>query len=108
MGKGGSENKVDTKLFVSTGDVIGIQAKALEGCFQDWAKVMQGLRGSWQGNSSDDIKNTVESVQRSASDLLQSLGGYKTVLYEMAGIYDKTEQSVKESGKSLKFNKTLR
>ena len=104
----GNESKIDTKLFVSTADAVGAVAKDLGTCFADWAKVMQGLRGAWQGDTSDDIKNTSEAVGRSASYLLRSLGGYKAVLHEMAGIYDKTEKAVQESGKALKFDKALR
>ena len=104
----GNESKIDTKMFVSTADTIGTVAKELEACFQDWAKVMQSLRGAWQGDTSDDIKNTAEAVQKSASDMLRSLGGYKTALYEIAGIYDKTEKNVQETGKSLKFDNALR
>ena len=103
-----NESKIDTKLFVSTADTVGAVAKDLGTCFQDWAKIMQGLRGSWQGDTSDNIKNTADAVQRSASDLLRALGGYKAALYEMAGIYDKTEQAVQETGKSLKFDKAMR
>ena len=102
------ESKIDTKLFQSTADSVGTVAKDLETCFQDWAKIMQGMRGSWQGDTSDNVKNTAEAVGRSATDLLRSLSGYKAVLYEMAGIYDKTEKNLQETGKSLKFDKALR
>ena len=104
----GNESKIDTKLFVSTADAVGTAAKDLGGCFQDWAKIMQSLRGNWQGDTSDNIKNTADAVQKSASDLLRSLGGYRAALNEIAGIYDKTEQNVQEAGKSLKFDKALR
>ena len=104
----GAESKIDTKLFVATADSIGVVIKDLEACFSDWAKVFQGLRGSWQGDTSDDIKNVTGSVQKSAADLLRSLGGYKATLHEIAGIYDKTEQTVSETGKSLKFDKPMR
>ena len=104
----GTESKIDTKLFVATADAVGVVSKDLEACFQEWSKIMQGMRGYWQGDTSDDIKNTTESVQQSGSDLLRSLGGYKAALYEVAGIYDKTEKSIQETGKSLKFDKAMR
>jgi uncharacterized protein YukE len=104
----GNESKIDTKLFVSTADAVGTVTKELEACFQEWGKVMQGLRGYWQGDTSDDIKNVAEAVQKNAVDILRALGGYRAALNEMAGIYDKTEKSVQESGKTLKFDKALR
>ena len=104
----GSESKIDTKLFTDTANSIGTVAKDLETCFSDWATILSSLRSVWQGDTSDDIKNTVESVQKSAAELLRSLGGYKAALYDMAGIYDNTEKDVKEKGKSLKFDKPMR
>ena len=104
----GTESKIDTKLFVATADSVGNIAKELESCFADWAKIMQGLRSNWQGDTSDDIKNTVEAVQSSASELLRSLGGYRNALNEIAGIYDQTEKAVQEKGRTLKFDKPMR
>ena len=104
----GSESKIDTKLFIATADSVGTISKELESCFQEWGKVMQSMRGYWQGDTSDDIKNVSEAVQRSASDLLKSLGGYRAALNEIAGIYDKTEKSVQETSRSLKYDKAMR
>ena len=104
----GTESKIDTKLFTATADSVGVVAKDLESCFSEWTKTMQGLRSNWQGDTSDNIKNTVEAVQKSAAELQRSLGGYKAALYEIAGIYDQTEKAVQDSGRSLKFDKPMR
>ena len=104
----GTETKIDTQLFIATAETISATAKELETCFSDWGKATQGLRGAWQGDTSDNIKNTMDAVQKSASDLLRTLGGYEAALYEIAGIYDKTEKAVQETGKSLKFDKAMR
>ena len=104
----GNERKIDTKLFAATADTTGTVAKELEACFSEWGKLMQTLRGAWQGDTSDSIKHTADAVQKSAAELLRSLGGYRAALNEMAGIYDKTEKNIQETGKSLKFSETLR
>ncbi len=104
----GSESKIDTKLFVATADSVGTVTKELESCFQDYGKTMQSMRGYWQGDTSDDIKNVADAVQKSATDLLRSLGGYRAALNEIAGIYDKTEKNVQETGKTLKFDRAMR
>lgn len=104
----GTESKIDTKLFVATSDSVGTVSKELESCFQDYNKTMQSMRGYWQGDTSDDIKNVADAVQKSASDLLRSLGGYRAALNEIAGIYDKTEKNVQETSKTLKFDKAMR
>ena len=103
-----AESKIDTKLFAATAESAGVAAKELESCFQDWGKAMQGIRGHWQGDTSDDIKNIADAVQKYAAGLLKSLGGYRAALYEIAGIYDKTEQSVQETGRTLKFEGGMR
>jgi uncharacterized protein YukE len=108
MAATGNETKIDTKLFVATADACAAVAKELDACFQEWSKAVQSLRGNWQGDTSDDFKGIVDSVMKSRSDLLASLGGYKAVLYEMAGIYDKTEKAIQEQSRSLKFDQPLR
>jgi WXG100 family type VII secretion target len=104
----GTESKIDTKLFQTTADTVGTIAKEISNSFQDWTKLMQSMRGNWQGDTSDDIKNVVDACQKSADELLRSLGSYKKALYEIAGIYDKTEKNIQESSKSLKYEKGLR
>ena len=105
---GETESKIDTKLFIATAEAVGAVVKDLEGCFQDWGKTMQNIRGYWQGDTSDDIKNVAEAVKYYASDLLRSLGGYRAALNEIAGIYDKTERNVQETSRSLKFDNAMR
>lgn len=104
----GNETKVDTKLFASTAQTVGSIAKQMSGYCQEWNKAVGTLRGVWQGDTSDNIKNTADQVQKSAESLLNALSGYQAALNEMAGIYEKTEQNVQETGKSLRFGKTFR
>lgn len=102
-----AESKIDTALFMRTADTMSGIAKEMGSLFQSWNKTVSGLRGCWQGDSSDNIKNTADQVQKSAESLLGALAGYRAALLEIAGIYDKTEKNVTETGKSLKFDKTF-
>ncbi|MDR0549154.1 MAG: WXG100 family type VII secretion target [Deltaproteobacteria bacterium] len=104
----GGESKIDTKLFQTTADLVGNVAKNMENSFSEWTKIMRTLRGCWQGDTSDDFKNLVDAVNNSSKELLRALGGYKAALYEIAGIYDNVEKKVSETGKSLKYDKSLR
>lgn len=104
----GSESRIDTKLFATTAQALGSIAKQMDGYCQEWNKTVGTLRGVWQGDTSDNIKNTSEQVQKSAAELVRTLSGYQAALNEIAGIYDKTEQNVQESGKSLRFDKAFR
>ncbi|MEA4924236.1 MAG: WXG100 family type VII secretion target [Syntrophomonadaceae bacterium] len=104
----GSESKIDTKLFAATADTIQSAVKEIENLGQEWMSAMNGLRGAWQGDVSDNVKNTAEQVAKSAGDLLKALGAYPAALREIAGIYEKTEASVQETSKSLSFDKTFR
>lgn len=105
----GNETKVDTKLFAATADTVGNVAKEMDRLCQEWNKAINSIRrGGWQGDVSDDIKNTVEQVQKSAADLIKALSGYQSALREIAGIYDKTEKNIQETSKTLKFDKAFR
>jgi WXG100 family type VII secretion target len=103
-----NESKIDTKLFAQTADTIANATKELNRLFSEWNKNMNSLRSVWQGDTSDDIKNTVEQVQKSSADLITALNGYPVALREIAGIYDNTEKNVQETGKTLKFEKAFR
>lgn len=100
-----NENLIDTKLFLTTAETIGAATKELTRLFEDWNKTMNSLRSSWQGDTSDNIKNTAEQIQKSSADLITALAGYSPTLKEIAGIYDKTEKNIQETGKSLKFER---
>ncbi len=102
------ESKIDTKLFMTTAENITTRFKSFSSALQEWFDAMARLRNNWQGDTSDDIKNTVDAVFTSASDLEKSLKGYPAALLELAGIYDKTEKNVQETGKSLTFDKAMR
>jgi WXG100 family type VII secretion target len=104
----GNESKIDTKLFAQTADTIANATKELNRLFGDWNKSMNSLRGAWQGDTSDDVKNTVEQIQKSSADLSTALNGYPAALREIAGIYDSAEKAVQETGKSLKFDRAFR
>lgn len=104
----GSESRIDTKLFAATAQTLGDIAKQLDGRSQEWNKTIGALRGVWQGDASDNIRNTAEQAQKSAEELVRALAGYQAALNEMAGIYDKNEQTMQESGKSLRFDKAFR
>jgi len=104
----GSESTIDTKLFAATADTIQSSVKEIENLCREWTSAMNGLRSAWQGDVSDNIKNTAEQVVKSAGDLLRALSSYPAALREIAGIYEKTEASVQETSKSLSFDKTFR
>lgn len=103
-----NESKIDTKLFLSTADALAPLAKNLGNLFTQWQETVASLRSEWQGDSSDDVKNTAAQLQKSSEALLRSISSYAVTLKEMAGVYDKTEKTVQESGKTLKFGSTFR
>ncbi len=103
----GSESVIDTALFLRTAEALEPVTKNLGELLSQWQQTVSGLRSEWQGDSSDDVKNTAAQVQKSADALLRALNGYRAALREMAGVYDKTEKNVQETGKSLKFGNTF-
>ena len=103
-----AESKIDTALFISTAETIAPLTKELGNLFTRWQEVVGSLRSDWQGDTSDDVRNTAAQLRRSSDDLLKALSGYQAALKEMAGIYDKTEKNVQETGKSLKFGNVFK
>ncbi|MDR0818226.1 MAG: WXG100 family type VII secretion target [Oscillospiraceae bacterium] len=96
------ETKINTKLFSDTAETIGDTVKKMSGHCNEWSTAANSLRGTWQGDTSDNIKNTVGQLQKSASEMLQILSGYRAALLEIAGIYNATEKDIKETGAALK------
>ena len=103
----GNETRIDTALFIATAEQMAPLTKELANLFNRWQETVSALRSDWQGDTSDDIRNTAAQLRKSSDQLLQSLSGYQAALKEMAGIYDKTEKNVQETGKSLKFGNTF-
>jgi WXG100 family type VII secretion target len=104
----GNVSEVDTKLFDSVADSIQSSVKEMERLTQEWNGVVANLRSEWQGDTSVNFNNTMEQIKKSDADLLSALSAYPILLRELAGIYDKTEQNVQETGKTLTFDHKFR
>ena len=104
----GTETRVDTALFLSTAEALEPVTKNLTSLFNQWQDTVRSLRSQWQNDASDNVKNTTAQLAKSSDALLRSLSGYRAALREMAGVYEKTEKNVQETGKSLKFGSTFR
>ena len=104
----GSETKVDTALLASTAETLTPLIKNLENVFEQFQQEIKSSRGEWQGDASDDIRNTAAQRKSSSAESIKVLNGYVSGLKELAGIYDKAENKVSETGKSLKFGSTFK
>ena len=104
----GNESKINTTLFLNTADQLGAVSKSLQGQFQEWQQAMNSLRGQWQGEGSDQVRNAAMQIKKSSEELLKNLSAYQVTLQEMAGVYDKTEKNITEKGKTLKVERTFR
>ncbi len=103
----GNDTKVDTALLASTAETLSPLVKNLENIFENFQQEIKSSRGEWQGDTSDDIKNTAAQLKASSSEMLKVLNGYISGLKELAGIYDKAESKVQDTGMSLKFDSTF-
>ncbi len=103
----GNETKVDTALFISTAETLSPLIKNLENIFEQFQQEIKSSRGEWQGDTSDDIRNTAAQLKASSAEITKVLNGYVTGLKELAGIYDKAEAQAQNTGKSLKFDTTF-
>ncbi len=104
----GNESIVDVALFRTTADTLTQVTKEMDTLFAEWLREMQALRGVWQGDASNDLKGMVNQQEKNARALLEKLGGYAPTLKEVAGIYDSTEKTVMEQGKTLGSGQGMR
>lgn len=104
----GNDTKVDTALLINTAETLKPLIKNLENIFEQFQQEIKSTRGAWQGDTSDDVKNTTAQLKQSSAEVINVLNGYVTGLGEIAGIYDKAESKVQNTGKSLKFDKTFK
>lgn len=103
----GNNTKVDTALLASAAETLAPLVKQLESIFEQFQQEVKSSRADWQGDTSDDIRNTAAQLKASSADMSKALNGYVSGLKELAGIYDKAETTVSNKGKSLKFDKTF-
>ena len=105
---GGSESKIDTALLANTAETLTPLIKNLENVFEQFQQEVKSSRGEWQGDTSDDIKNTAGALKESSAEMTKVLNGYVKGLKELAGIYDKAENKVQDTSKSLKFDSVFK
>lgn len=104
----GNETKMDTALLINTAETLSPLVKNLENIFEQFQQEIKTTRNAWQGDTSDDIRNTAAQLKQSSAEVVSVLNGYVTGLKELAGIYDKAENKAQNAGKSLKFDKTFK
>ena len=105
---GGNETKVDTALLANTAESLSPLIKNLENIFEQFQQEVKSSRGEWQGDASDDIRNTAAQLKSSSAEIIKVLNGYVSGLKELAGIYDKAENNAQNAGRSLKFDSTFK
>ena len=104
----GNDTKMDTALLVSTAETLTPLIKNLDNIFEQFQQEIKSSRSAWQGDTSDDIRNTAAQLKESSAEITRVLNGYVSGLKELAGIYDKAESKAQNTGKSLKFDKTFK
>lgn len=104
----GSETKVDTALLANTAESLTPLIKNLNNIFEQFQQEVKSSRGEWQGDASDDIRNTAAQLKSSSAEIIKVLNGYVSGLKELAGIYDKAENKAQNAGRSLKFDSTFK
>ena len=102
-----ADTKVDTALLLRTAETLAPLVKSLENVFEQFQQEIKNSRGDWQGDTSDDIKNTAAQLKSSSAEIVKVLNGYVSGLKELAGVYDKAETKVQNSGQTLKFETTF-
>ena len=95
-------------MLANTAETLTPLIKNLENIFEQFQQEIKNSRGEWQGDASDDIRNTAAQLKSSSAEIIRVLNGYVSGLKELAGVYDKGESKVNETGRSLKFGSTFK
>ena len=95
---------VDIQLFRSTAETMNPIINSLNSLFDEWQTTVKSMRGEWQGDTSDDIRNTAAQIAKSSADLMKSIGSWQSTLNELAGIYQAGESKAEEQSMSLNFD----
>ena len=95
---------VDIQLFKNTAETLNPVISSLGNLFEEWQNTVKGLRGEWQGDTSDDIRNTAAQIAKSSGDLMKSITSWQSTLNELAGIYQAGESKAQEESMSLNFD----
>ena len=72
----GNETKVDTALLANTAESLSPLIKNLENIFEQFQQEVKSSRSEWQGDASDDIRNTAAQLKSSSSEIVKVLNGY--------------------------------
>ena len=104
----GSDTKVDTALLARTAETLSPLVKNLDNIFEQFQQEVKSSRGEWQGDTSDDIRNTAAQLKSSSAEITKVLNGYISGLKELAGVYDKAESKVQNTAQSLKFDSVFK
>ncbi len=104
----GNDNKVDTALLARTAETLSPLVKNLDNIFEQFQQEVKSSRGEWQGDKSDDIRNTAAQLKSSSAEITKVLNGYISGLKELAGVYDKAESKVQNTAQSLKFDSVFK
>ncbi len=100
----GGELKIETRAFIAASEEIGAASTQIAQSLDSYIREINSLRSSWQGSSSDRVRAMSTSIRTSGEALLKNMENYRVTLNELAGIYDQSEKTAVESGKSLTFN----
>ena len=102
----GNDTVVDIQLFQKTAEALNPVIKNLQTQFNEWQRTLNSTRGEWQGDTSDNIRNTANQIAKSSEQLMKSIQSWQATLNQMAGIYSKNETVTADQARTLKFNKS--
>ena len=99
----GDANKVDTAQLVSAANDIGNVKKNISTNVESLNAIFRKMLESNAGESSDEIGAVAGQLKKSSADIINVLARYETVLKEIAGIYNHTENQTGNTAGKLKF-----
>ncbi len=100
----GGDIKIETKAFIAASEEIASASQQITQSLDAYLREINSLRNAWQGSSSDRVRAMASSMKTSGEQLLQNMTSYQKTLNELAGIYEQSEKTATESGRTLSFS----
>ena len=93
--------KVDTAALRRQATELSARRKAMESRIAQLDTVVRRTRSYWIGDAGDEYRALYESEKRDVDAMLQRMKVYPQELLEVSGAYDRMEETLTDSGRTL-------
>ena len=95
------EIKVTPEQFTNKAQEVAKGRSNIQNQVDLWYQKTRKLCGQWQGEASGETLEAAKQMNTKSQTMLKILDEYTQKLNQLSGVYDNSEQQVKQKGQSL-------